>query len=162
MAVRGISKMKTKKKKGESKQALQNIVNRYCRLRDCFGDTGAACISCNKWVPFAKGDGGHFIAAKHNITRFDERNVNFQCQFCNRFQHGNLANYYVGMVSKYGQEVVDELMALQGTHKKWTPEEIKALRKHYNGKLKAIARGEDPRTENNSGLAMSDMFSDIS
>lgn len=155
--------MKTKKKKGESKQALQNVVNKYCRLRDCFGSDGAACISCQKWTPFEKGDGGHFIAmGSSSALRYDERNVNFQCQFCNRFKHGNLANYYIGMVRKYGQAVVDELMSRQHELKKWKPEEISELRKYYNERIKSIRAGKLPvGAEGNTGLSMSDLFSDI-
>jgi len=160
MLAKGISKMKTKKKKGESKQALQNIVNKYCRLRDCFGEGGAACISCKTWYPFERGDGGHFIPTTSSAIRFDERNVNFQCHRCNRFLHGNQANYYVGMVSKYGQEVVDELMSRQHETKKWSADEIKTLRSDYNEKIKRIKRGVDPR-EGDTRLSVSDMFEDI-
>lgn len=127
--------MKTKRKKSGSKQALQNIVNRYCRLRDSYTNGGAGCISCGKWTTADDGDGGHFIPAKHSATRFDERNVNLQCRRCNRFLHGNLANYYVGMVKKYGQETVDELMSRQHEGKRWKDDEIKELRQYYRNKI---------------------------
>lgn len=156
-AAQGISKVKRISKKGAPKQALQNIVNKYCRLRDCFGEQGAACISCGKWEPFERGDGGHFISAKYSATRFDERNVNFQCIRCNRFLHGNLANYYVGMVKKYGQEVVDELMQLQHTSRKWKEDEIKQLRKYFSEKIKDIERGVAPHGTRHE-QTISDLF----
>lgn len=153
--------MKKRSEKGSSRQALQNIANKHARLRDCGTDGGANCISCNKWTPFDEGDGGHFIPAKISITRYDERNINHQCRRCNRFMHGNLANYYVGMVRKYGQAVVDELMAKQSQTKKWKPEEIKEMRSYYNDKIRAIQRGEFPDPPLGTGLSVSDLFDDI-
>lgn len=154
--VKGLSKVRTKRKKGESKQALQNLVNKYVRLRDCAGEPGAGCISCGKWTPFEKGDGGHFIAqGSSSALRYDERNINFQCQYCNRFKHGNSHNYYIGMVRKYGQEVVDYLMEHQHDTKKWSDEEIKALRKYYNERIK---NGD---FQSNTGLSVSEMWSNI-
>ena len=154
-------KKKTRSKEA-AKRATQTVVNKYCRLRDCYGDEGAACISCGEWKPFDKGDGGHFIATTSSAVRFDERNINFQCHRCNRFLHGNAANYYVGMVRKYGQEVVDELMARQHESKKWLPDELIAIRKYYNDKIKSIERGERPANgKDYSGMAVLDMFADL-
>ena len=45
------------------------------------------------------------------------------------------------MVKKYGQDVVDELMAKQHDTKKWTEDEVKELRKYFNQKIKDIERG---------------------
>lgn len=140
------SMKKDPKKKTRSRtvllRSLQTVVNLYCRLRDCNGEDGTSCISCKKWFPFEKGDGGHFIAqGSSSYLRFDERNINFQCHRCNRFLHGNTHNYYVGMVSKYGQDTVDELMSLQYETKKWTEDEIKELRKTYNQKIKDLRAG---------------------
>lgn len=95
-----------------------------------------------------------------SALRYDERNINFQCHFCNRFKHGNTHNYYVGMVKKYGQETVDELMSRQHETKKWTEEEIKLLRKYYNEKIKSISRGLGEVT-GDSRLDMSDLFSNL-
>ena len=152
---------KDPKKKTRSRtvllRSLQTVVNKYCRLRDCNGEPGTGCISCNKWTPFEKGDGGHFIAqGSSSALRFDERNINFQCTRCNRFLHGNTHNYYVGMVKKYGQSVVDELMEKQHDGKKWTEDEIKELRAYYQRKIKDLQAG---RTEPDSGLSMSALFS---
>lgn len=155
------SMKKDPKKKTRSKTALlrslQTVVNLYCRVRDCYGDEGAACISCSKWFPFGRGDGGHFIAqGSSSALRFDERNINFQCHRCNRFLHGNSHNYYIGMVRKYGQEVVDELMEKQHESKKWTEEEIKELRAYYQGKTNNLRAG---RKEPSIGVSVLDVFS---
>ena len=156
-----IDPMKKTRKKNSAKLAVQALANKYARLRDCFGAEGTGCISCGKWEPFAKGDGGHFIPTTCSALRFDERNINFQCHRCNRFLHGNAANYYVGMVKKYGQEVVDDLMSHQHESKKWTEDELKQLRKYYGDKIKRLERGEPPLQPSDTGVAVLDLFADL-
>lgn len=150
---------KKTRKLSSTKRSVQNVVNKYSRLRDCAGEDGTNCISCNKWFPYEKGDGGHFIPmGSSSALRYDERNINFQCHGCNRFKHGNQANYYVGMVNKYGQPVVDELMSRQHETRKWSDDELKELRKHYNAKIKLLESGS---SEDNPGMAVQDMFKDM-
>lgn len=156
------SMKKDPKKKTRSRssklRSVQNIVNLYCRLRDCNGETGTACISCGKWTEFEKGDGGHFIPqGSSNALRFDERNINFQCHSCNRFKHGNLHNYYEGMIRKYGKSVVDELMETQYETKKWTDEDIKDLKEEFRKKIADIRAG---RTKPDSSPLLSEVFAD--
>lgn len=152
--------MSTKRRSEYRKKldSLQTKVNLYVRLRDCFGDEGAGCISCGKWTLFEEGDAGHFIATTSAAIRFDERNIHFQCRRCNRFKHGNLHRYYPAMVRKYGQEVVDELMEQEGVIKKWTDDEINALKEHYNERIKQIKSGRLPETPGGARLSMSDLF----
>jgi hypothetical protein len=151
---------KKTRKKDAAKRSLQTYVNKYCRLRDCFGEEGAPCISCGKWTPYDEGDGGHFIPTTSGAIRFDERNINHQCRRCNRFLHGNPRHYYKAMIHKYGQGVVDELESREFEPKKWTIEELDELKKYYKEKIDAINRGEDPR-QHDPGLDMSSMFSGL-
>lgn len=97
-----------------------------------------------------------------SALRYDERNVNFQCHRCNRFLHGNTHNYYVGMVKKYGQEVVDELMSRQYETKKWTRDELEELKKYFKEKIDAINRGEFPEPSGDISVSVSDLFHDVS
>lgn len=156
-----IDPKKKTRKKNSAKLAVQGLTNKYSRMRDCFGSEGTSCISCNQWHPFERLDGGHFIPTTTSALRFDERNVNAQCHRCNRFLHGNAANYYVGMVKKYGQGIVDELMARQHESKKWSEEELKQLRKYYGDKIKRLERGEAPPQPSDTGMAVLDMFADL-
>lgn len=136
--------MKKTRTRDAKKRSLQTLVNKYARLRDCFGNGGTNCISCGVWYPFEKGDGGHFIPTTSGAVRFDERNVNFQCHRCNRFLHGNVRHYYKAMIQKYGPQVVAELEAQEFTPKKWTDDELTALRTYYRGKIKSIEAGIAP------------------
>lgn len=63
------------------------------------------------------------------------------------------------MVKKYGQEVVGELMERQHESKKWSDDEIKQLRKHYNARIKQLERGI---TKNETtGVSVLSVFDDL-
>lgn len=71
------------------------------------------CVTCGQRD---KLDAGHFF---HNCLDFDEMNVNAQCQKCNRFMGGNLAQYSIYLLRKYGKEKMEDLekrhwLALRG------------------------------------------------
>lgn len=158
---------KPKKTKISSlKKTTQALANRYARERDCFGDSGAACISCGVWKSFEELDGGHFIPTTSSAIRFDERNINAQCTRCNRFLHGNPRHYYKGMLRKFGEDVVDDLEAREFDTKKWTREELEEIRQYYREKLDDLHRGTLPSTptrvgEGDTGMEMSRMFKDL-
>jgi hypothetical protein len=127
------SSRKTLVKKVKTKAQL------FARLRDCNGRTGgASCISCGRYFPFAELDGGHWIRATHSACAYDERNINAQCRRCNRFEDGAQHRYMIGMVKKYGQDVVDELLSLEFVSRKWTIPELEELDKYYNIKIRAF------------------------
>jgi hypothetical protein len=106
---------------------LQEAVNLYARLRDCAERGGCNCISCNQWKYFDDLDGGHFVKSTSSEVRFDLRNINAQCQQCNRYLGGNERNYYDGMRKKWGQDVIDELQSKQYNVKKWSVDELQEM-----------------------------------
>jgi hypothetical protein len=149
-------------KKSISLTSVQTLANRYARLRDCFGEEGTGCISCGLWFPFEKLHGGHFIpvSRKNSALRFNEDNIHGQCARCNTFLHANLANYYINLVSKIGRERVDYLMEHQYDIHPWSQEELQQLKDYYNGRLRDIAAGKDPR-KSNQVLGMQDLFKGV-
>jgi hypothetical protein len=105
------AKVKIGKSKVEIKRALIREFNKFIRNRD-----GGVCISCGKACE--KGDAGHFIPSTKQGTRFNEYNVNVQCVSCNRYQHGNLSGYAVGLLRKYpepinGMNVIEYLHSIK-------------------------------------------------
>lgn len=157
-------KKTTKKPPSQKKkcEAVQKWANLYARRRDCFGQLGTTCISCGKWKSFEELDGGHFIPTTSSSIRFDPRNINAQCQRCNRFLHGNPRHYYKGMLRKYGKDVVDDLESREFESKKWTEEELKAIKDEYRERIKRLERGEPPaEVPDHSGLAVLDLFTGV-
>lgn len=120
---------------------LQPIFNRYIRLRDTEWHGmhhGAKCISCGNYTVFERLQAGHFIPERHYATRYDEINVNAQCQQCNGFKKGNVFGYFNGMIGKYGVERTLELLRQWGTKRKYTRDELLQMIETYSLKVKEL------------------------
>ena len=132
-----------KKTKQKAKQDLmtlsdylrltQQIFNKYIRLRD----KGNVCISCQK-KPLKENAGHFFNANNHYNVRFDERNVNLQCEHCNTYLSGNLIEYQRNLIHKIGIESYHELEADARKTRKFTKDELKEIIKEYKKKIKQI------------------------
>lgn len=144
------------KTRSEWIKETQIAFNRYIRLRDA----GKPCICCGKaldlvaplrkdgeqeagWQATGGGyDCGHYRSvgsAPH--LRFDERNAHAQRKQCNRYGAGRAVDYRIGLIARIGLEAVEALEADQ-TPRKWTVDELKAIRDHYRAKAKALENYE--------------------
>lgn len=63
-------------------------------------------------------------------------NVHGACAYCNRWLHGNLAEYYIRLVKDYGQHKVDELMKLKRLTVKMSRQDYLDKISEFEGKLK--------------------------
>lgn len=113
----------------------QAAFNAFIRERD----KGNPCISCGK-----PDNGQRQRHASHyrsvgacSSLRYDERNVNSSCATCNTYLSGNLANYRIAMVDKFGAELVEWLES-QPKSFKWTREMLEDIEKQYKLKLKQL------------------------
>lgn len=122
---------KYKKKKKTSTKTVKKIAwmvfSQYIRQRD-----GGICISCGKVDYWRKMDAGHYIPKTAGLALyFDERNVNCQCTYCNRWMHGNLSKYALALIRKYGNNILYELDEKRNKIKKITAEEYKEFIEKY-------------------------------
>ena len=132
-----------KKTKAKAKQDLmtlsdylklaQQVFNKFIRLRD----KGNVCISCQK-KPLKENAGHFFNANNHYNVRFDERNVNLQCEHCNTYLSGNLIEYQRNLIHKIGIESYNELEADARKTRKFTIDELKEIITIYKNKIKEI------------------------
>lgn len=111
MPSKASGKPKTPKKKERSLKSLQTalkaILYPLIKKRD-----GNICTSCKKrGLKGRNWNAGHFYSDTECslVYRFDERNLNSQCSYCNKYLHGNYPKYRKAMLSKYGESVVDEI-----------------------------------------------------
>jgi hypothetical protein len=82
------------------------------------------CFTCGK-----PGDeAGHF---KHGRLDFDEMNLHCQCTRCNRWLHGNLGEYAIRLIKKYGQEKVDDLVLRANQVRKYKRAELEEIITKY-------------------------------
>ena len=93
------------------KSKLDKIFSEYIRLRDSDHKGNCKCISCGKEASAFGGSihAGHFMSRRHLATRWDEKNVNSQCSYCNTFLNGNQYRASIGINNKYGNGTAEEL-----------------------------------------------------
>lgn len=117
-------------------KATQIIFNKYIRLRD----KGQVCISCQKKLKEGNVDAGHmWSAGGHSNLRFNEFNVNAQCSRpCNKDKAGDINNYRLGFVKRYGIEKLNEIDSLAKIERKFTKDELKELINTYKEKIKQL------------------------
>lgn len=147
-----ISKLQAIKKEnkawGESKKVLKEktmtlsdyekeakrVFQKWVRKRDQHLD----CISCGK--PSNRYDAGHYFdAGTYSGLIFNHDNCNKQCSnFCNRLNHGNKANYRIGLIKKIGLERVLWLEENKDRLKdyKYTKSELIEIKNKYTQLLK--------------------------
>lgn len=123
-------------------ETLDRIFSEYIRLRDRIpGTQKCKCISCGKVQDWKEMDCGHFINRKHKSTRWAEKNCHAQCRACNRFDEGCMSGYSLGLIRKYGKDIIELLHYQKQQTVKYSQFEIDALCKHYRklaNELKAI------------------------
>ena len=120
------------------KKKLWVIFSQFVRRRD-----DGTCISCGIKKPWKEQDAGHYYARTFGLSLFfHEKNVNTQCTACNRFRHGNLARYAVGLKKKYGDRILDELEVISKQHRSIGVKEYRELIKEYKTKLEALPKRE--------------------
>ena len=115
---------------------LDRVFSKYIRVRDCFPNGKFVCISCGKVKSIEESDCGHFISRRNMATRYDERNCNAECRYCNRFDNNHLAGYQRRLVSKIGEEGLMDLIRLSHTIKRWDAHELEYMIKLYKAKLR--------------------------
>lgn len=109
----------------------QQAFNAWIRARD----TALPCVSCGRRHE-GQIHAGHFLSTgARPELRFDESNVWAQCSPCNVHLHGNLVLYRAELVRRIGLAKVEWL---EGPHepKKWTRDELRAIRDTYKARLK--------------------------
>lgn len=121
-------------------ERLDAVFSMYVRLRDCNEHGIFRCISCYRDFPFDEADCGHYIPRQHMSLRFDERNCNAQCRGCNQYAAGNLENYRLGLVAKYGESVVLSLESKKHEVNKLSEYELRDMISHYRKEVKRLKK----------------------
>lgn len=128
--------------KSTVKRNAWGAFSKYIRLRDALKTTGTIthvkCITCGKLLTISFCDAGHFVSRRYNSTLFDERNVNTQCRYCNRFLNGALLKYRRQLVRMYGEGVDTELEDKATEIKKYDINDLTSLAKCYKMKVEGL------------------------
>lgn len=73
-------------------------------------------------------------------TRFDEMNCNAQCRKCNRFMEGNIQDYRLGLIRKYGEKNVILLEAKKSARRSYSEFEYEQLIKYYKALVSKLKK----------------------
>lgn len=119
------------------KREAQQALNRWIvHVRD----KDRPCISCGRHHDGA-WHAGHYLsrgaAPQHALNPL---NVWKQCAPCNTYLHGNQAAYRAQLVLEIGQAAV-EALEQDNAPRKWTREELTALRDEYRRKFNEASKG---------------------
>lgn len=138
------AKVKTRKEAIKTLPILiaeaQQAFNAFIRARD--QAAGRACISSGRALDWTGNavDAGHYRstgAASH--LRFNEDNCHAQSKSENRFLAGNAIDYRIRLIERIGLERVEALEA-DNQARKWTREELIAIRTEYRAKAKQLQK----------------------
>ncbi|WP_049271730.1 recombination protein NinG [Pseudomonas aeruginosa] len=123
------------KSKADHLREAQAAFNEFIRLRDA----DQPCISCGRHHDGQYHAGHYRTVAASPELRFEPLNVHKQCAPCNNHKSGDVVNYRINLVAKIGAEAVARL---EGPHdaRKWTVEEIKAIKALYRAKARDAKR----------------------
>ncbi|ENR4002803.1 recombination protein NinG [Pseudomonas aeruginosa] len=129
-----VRKEKLKSRSDHLREA-QQAFNEFIRWRDW----DRPCISCGRFHDGQYHAGHYRSVGSHPELRFDEDNVHKQCAPCNNHKSGDVVNYRINLVAKIGAAAVARL---EGPHdaRKWTVEEIKAIKALYRAKARDAKR----------------------
>ena len=111
------------------RRKLDQVFSKWIRGRDAPFKGIGPCYTCNRNAVL---EAGHFVPRQHAATRWDERNVHGQCNYCNRWLHGNPYAYGLALQKEYGQATVDELWRSKRVAVKFTRSDINDLIAKYS------------------------------
>lgn len=135
-------KHKTAKKHNASwyKHHLDTAFSQYIRLVNAVNGT-ATCVTCGAKAHWKKMQNGHYIPRNHLATRYDEQNCHVQCVGCNMFKNGNMDEYALFLVKKYGRDILNKLNRRKQTITKISIPEYEEKIKHYQARVKELEYG---------------------
>lgn len=128
--------MRLTKKKPNRKllvKKLDTIFSEYIRRRYAKNDI-AECVTCGKKDHWKKLQAGHFMSRKHYSTRWDERNVEVQCQGCNVWRYGEQYKFSLYL----GSELSDELLIKSRQIEKFSNADLVMMYETYKQKVKDL------------------------
>ena len=118
-------KKTSSQKKAIAKRKAWKELSLFIRNRDNW-----TCVTCGTYAQGADMHSGHYIHNRAN-TYWREDNIHAQCRKCNYFASGNLAEYAIFMLNKYGEGHLRQLTEDSKVLKQWTKKEYDEIALKY-------------------------------
>lgn len=128
---------KTAKKPTRSKlvKKLDTVFSLYIRLRYADNRGMAKCFTCGKVDHWKKLQAGHFQSRRHYSTRWNEENVQVQCQSCNLYNQGQQYIY----AKNLGLELAESLSLKAQKLVKFSIVDLEEMIAHYQHEVKKLS-----------------------
>jgi hypothetical protein len=124
------------KSKSDYEKSAERACNSYIRARD--RSLGYGCVSCGTRANVQYAAGHYRTVKACPELRYHEWNINLQChRRCNKELSGNILEYRLGLIERYGEERVDWLERHHDP-KHYTIENLQTIERWYKRKLKRL------------------------
>lgn len=124
-------KRKTPKRKTVTKTKLKKDLDKwhsiYVRLRFSYEKGIGTCITCGKKYLWRKMQNGHFMSRRFYSVRWNLKNENLQCPYCNVLLSGRAYEYSIALDEKYGEGTSKELLDKSRELTKFSQEDYKRM-----------------------------------
>lgn len=129
-----MAKKKVKSERSRLIIKLDAAFSKFIRTRWINEDGCDVCFTCGDYRHWSEVDAGHFQSRRWFPTRWDEKNVQFQCKKCNGFYHGQQYLFGKNLDAFYGAGTADALIRKSKIKHKFNVNELRELLKKYERK----------------------------
>lgn len=118
---------------------LDESFSLFIRLRDSDDNGMVKCITCGSIKHYTECDAGHFQTRDNMGTRWEEENVNGQCQHCNRFKSGMQYEHGLAIDRKFKKPGTATMLVIKAKSVcNWTDQELETMHKYYKAEVKSL------------------------
>lgn len=141
-----LAKMEVESEEEIKKEGLSDLIkvaddhfSKLIRLSYADENGIVECFTCHVKLRWQHAQNGHYIKRGNLFLRFDTRNCRPQCQDCNEYKHGNMAEFTRRLELEHSgiTEILKEEAALAY---KPTRHEIQAIIADCKQKIKALSK----------------------
>lgn len=117
---------------------LDKVFSIYIRRRFADELGFVKCATCPDVSHWSQIDCGHFRLRGNLAVRWDEHDAAQQCRICNGPGEGEYVKMKAYLISKFGEEAIDDVIVKSRTTWKPMQFEIDELIEHFKSKLKEL------------------------
>lgn len=114
---------------------LDATFSRYIRKRYVDADGFGICFTCGTQRHWSEVDAGHFQSRMKMSTRWDERNVQFQCKRCNMTNGGQQYQFGIRLDEVYGEGTAQEIVVKSQQIAKFSISDLREMLELYKRKI---------------------------
>lgn len=117
---------------------LDTVVSEICRRYGADKNGYNTCYTCGARYHWKDMDCGHYIKRRFLNTRWDFKNVNPQCRYCNRTLGGNYGVYEPKIKKELGEDEVLKMWDRAYSNSKLSTTALKIMLETYKKMLKSL------------------------